>query len=260
MSKILPLLALAAVATESFAQGKPDSCADVLVPSTAVLNSDKRVLYSFLNRIDSNSFTSIKSGKSLGGTIPIKGIPINGYANFSDFKDARASYFQETSEAFSYDESISILTQRVEPEAYSAYIQCKESQARATPGMHMWPSSIGKDDVVIKILWMKPPKFEDTISTSFTSTGFESQTGLPNSMTHGQTYTALLRRKPGVDQRLIVNAGPYSDDLLVKYVAPVTSVPPVLPPPLCDSKVAAPVIGLGHIAGVGDRSFGEGTG
>lgn len=249
------LLLAALLPSSAFAQNLSDDCWKSLVPDVTVINTDTHAKYAYLQTIDSSNFQEKKSNASYGVGIVLEGIPLNMYGSYDQFKQARSDFAMKNSIKWSFDESKSVLMQKVSLEAFSAFTRCKELHARTTHGLFIWPASIEDDNAVIAVYWNKPPNGQEAIGLKFDLRGFSNNT-FPKTIKDGQTYSALLDRKKGKDQIVTLNGGGYTTEPLILKRTNTTVQSDPLPVPLCQHVVNLPISGMAHIEGRSDVAFG----
>jgi hypothetical protein len=149
------------------------SCDGSLIINAESVQSNDSSRLSFLRIIDQERFEQIKREGGAGAKIPVQGVPVAGFANYSSFNAARSREFKEYQFASSEEQARSYTRTFLSPEGASAYVQCLRLQALNNTGVHLWVDDITENAAKVTIRWTSPaelttpavlntsPKFSD---------------------------------------------------------------------------------------------------
>jgi hypothetical protein len=152
------VLGCAALASPAWSQagGAADCGAALNKDILSILRTDHQQ-YAYLNRIDRETFTHLKSGGGGGLNIPIVSGLIGASASFEDFQRRRDQFFQEIRYNASREYEERVLSIVTNPIAYAEWGQCMETFARNRIGFHAWKTADRADVMVVSYRWTSPP-------------------------------------------------------------------------------------------------------
>lgn len=188
-------------------------CDSALKQSVESYRSDDSVRLVWLQTLDRGSFEQIKREGSAGATVLIKGVPLKGYADYKDFKDALE--FEKRSLGFDYAEghSLGYVRTYLSKESGSAYATCLETKTKGIFGLHVWAVSGNTNRITVNIRWIPPngiPKSKLEVALLGTkSDPTVQQFWGPGAEDHQYTF----QRNGRQDIQLDFNMASYSDSI-----------------------------------------------
>jgi hypothetical protein len=139
--------------------GIPDGCDAVLIRNTDVVSLNESQKMEILTMISEKSYSEVQRQAGLDFSIP--GVPVSFSGDYSSFDQQRKSYLNH--HRFSTERNVALDTVRtfVRPDQVSAWLQCKEWQARNNFGFRCWHIRQDIEDaaglVTVAFSWNPPP-------------------------------------------------------------------------------------------------------
>lgn len=253
MARLILIAALTCVPQVAYSQS--EKCSDALISDKVMWSYDIRVKLAILQLIDNSNFETKKREFSSGMKLPVDGIPIDTFTNFSDFREARRKEFSRYSFDLDSEEAANFASESVPPAAFKAYVECLKYKASSQHGVHLFPELVTPNYIEVDLVWNSPPPVaEGQLSIQLSGGEFTSQ---PPALMAPQTVAPLtIKRNSGEDLRLTVAAnGLKPARINFPFVKPVAEIKPE---PSSVSGYRAKMSGLGHVQDVGDvNSSGE---
>lgn len=244
-----------AMAIPSIASAQQQDCSQALVSSSVSWQYDRTLKLSMLNMIDNSNFEQSKVDFSGGITLPVDGVPINAFANFSDFEQARSREFQRSEFDFSEEESALYAAQFVPADAFDAYETCLRLNAQQNYGLHLIPREVSPDFVSIDLLWNSPPPVQDA-TLRFELFGGQATADLPDVLPPSNYSAVNFQRNEGQPLRLIVSANGFQP---VRLTVPTADLPEAAALQPYEVTGYRPDLEISaHVQTIGDIAGGEG--
>jgi hypothetical protein len=190
------------VAHTSAVSAQQQNCDAALVLQTSSQVTQTSYQLHWLSLVDEESFNQLKRNVDIGATFPVEGIPINGYADYAAFDQARRRYLAQQSYSTSFSDARSALAIYLHPEQLTAWLECKRIQ---THGLTTYIQNPSATSVTVVIGWQPAPEGARPARLAVTVSGGQIVGSTPARIKVNAKVTVLVRRAPNEDFRLIVN-------------------------------------------------------
>jgi hypothetical protein len=204
------------------------ACSEALVPDMSLVRNDIGVKLAYLSTIDQNNFPQKRQDFSNDANIAIEGIPLGGFATFSEFDQARAKYFSQYNYTADARDAGSFISTKVSPAAFKAYADCLTQQAAQRPGLHIIPLTVSDDSLVLSVRWSPPAGVADPVTVQYQFSNVPNEAAvreaLGTSIASQSSVAAILSRNPNQDLRVLAIGGGY-----VEHFRVARTPPPVAP-------------------------------
>jgi hypothetical protein len=177
-----------------------------------------------LRLIDRSNFQEKKRLFSGGITLPVDGIPIEGFANYESFDQARSREYARQSFELDTNESVNYVTQFVPPEAFNAYTDCLRANGLRNYGLHLIPVEVSDEFVGIDLFWNSAPPVSDAALT-FEISGGQFTQATPSSLPPSSYRAVNITRNEGEPLRVTVSANGYRPERLSVPAPTLAEIP-----------------------------------
>jgi hypothetical protein len=137
--------------------GSPDACAVALKKDIIQVVKSANQQYAYLNVIDQQTFDELKRDAGASASIPLTAGLLGVSANYSEFEQKRAAFFQQVGYNESSAQSESDLRVVTSDAAYRAFTSCMEILAHSQYGFTAYKTAETKDAVVVEYVYHPTP-------------------------------------------------------------------------------------------------------
>ncbi|MBB3455225.1 hypothetical protein FHT86_003524 [Rhizobium sp. BK313] len=231
-------------------------CSLLLKPNNVSFQSSESLKLSYLQLITKDNFAESKQAFDSGGSIIVDGLPMSGYANYSDFSQHRQHEFEKYSFNYSRDNSEKYVASTVDDNARAAYIKCQKIAQQGSIGLRAYVERVTDTHVSISLHWSPPPNGAGTRLT------FVPVSGVIAASAHFPTHIAANATLPVEVDRTAGKA--FSLTVAAKDYQPVyidVPLPPVVidAPAWSHSGFKPRFTVLVHAQNIGDMTGTEGS-
>jgi len=189
-------------------------CNASLYKSTEYVRDNEAARLSWAYTMSRNSFDEVKHDVQSGVTVPIKGIPVSGNLDYSDFHSSAERDFKQANSDYSFDRARAYLKSYLSSESASSYAKCLDTVTRSLVGVHAWVTEQTSNSVLIKIRWVPSgePKAEK-IHLQIKGAGDNPE--IKSEWLGVQEHDYSFDTSPQRDFELVVNLGDFGDKVVV---------------------------------------------
>ncbi|RWB65420.1 hypothetical protein [Mesorhizobium sp.] len=201
-----------------------ENCSAALTKDVDYSYTNEATKLAVLRRITKEQFDQQKQQANTGGSVEILGVPISGYGDFSNFKEAvnkESSLYQYNLDAKAEE---TVLTQRLSDNNLAAYVACLQNSKPV--GVIMWLSNTGpfSKNAILNIQWKGPVGTQNgNLEGKFQLVGatLAPSSEIPDVWRSGETVTVILTRDVKQDAVAVIKVSGYSDNVVIPADPPV---------------------------------------
>lgn len=211
----LSLLLLAA-SGEAHSQ---NDCSSYIHHDTVAYESDLSLKLAVLQTFTQENFSQRKRDFGAGLTMPIEGIPIEAFANYSDFDESRSRALSHYQYNMNFDKAEAYLSSRVSNASLEAVKDCIVANMY---GLNAALDSVTSERVDISFYWRPTPGAKNKIDPlTYVITGGKEIGNLPKSINANSWESISLSRDTNKDLVVRIKGGGNISDVFVVPAIPV---------------------------------------
>ena len=198
------------------------ACTAALIPDVESAQSDERIRLTFLKTMTSNKFRSLKDSGGVGATIPVKGVPLNLYANWDQAEVAIQEETSRLDQTYSSSQATNYLRTSLSQISASAYTRCLELQSN---GVFLWIKGLTSDTANVQIRWAPGPGQGGPQKIQLQLKGATTRAEIPEIWQGARSHTFIFDRKPREVFSIAVNLGGSDADILIPLPPRIAPMP-----------------------------------